>query len=126
MSTKQLGIFLVAIIAFTFFGLSQSWAQGSPQDSSGRGQSSSNRARSQQTPEEITLETIHIEAVIEMPRVAIIPRRLKTDMGTYEFGFRSFDKELREKPKVLSSILQELESAKRMKMLKKTLAKKTN
>lgn len=49
--------------------------------------------------EEIALDTINIDAVIEKPRVAIVPKRLNPDMGELEFVDRSFDHELKSFPK---------------------------
>lgn len=98
------------------------WAQISAQDSA----AIQTDTTVTQTPQyqETILEPIRIEAVIEMPRVALIPKKVETEMGKLEFGYRSFDKELRSKPKVITSVLEELESAKKISRLKKTLAKK--
>ena len=79
--------------------------------------------RRNQEFQEIILETIQIEAVIEKPSVTLIPKRAKTDVGEVPFRPRSFDRELKEKPGVLSSYGQELENAKRIKKIKKALAK---
>lgn len=48
---------------------------------------------------EIVLEEIKIEAIIETPSVAIVPKRLKPDFGKMEFIDRSFEKELKAIPK---------------------------
>ncbi len=73
--------------------------------------------------EEQILETIKIEAVVEKPSVTLIPKRAETEVGQVPFGHRSFDSELKEKPKVVSDYGQELESTKRIKKMKKVLAK---
>ena len=47
---------------------------------------------------EIELLEINIEAVIEKPRVAILPRRVEPQLGEMEFVDRSFEKELKKMP----------------------------
>ena len=47
---------------------------------------------------EIELLEINIEAVIEKPRVAILPRRVEPQLGEMEFVDRSFEKELKNMP----------------------------
>ncbi len=47
---------------------------------------------------EIELLEINIEAVIEKPRVAILPRRIEPQLGEMEFVDRSFEKELKKMP----------------------------
>ena len=73
--------------------------------------------------EEQVLETIRIEAVVEKPSVTLIPKKAETKIATREFGQRSFDKELKAKPDILSEFGKEFESGKRIKKLKKLLAK---
>jgi len=48
---------------------------------------------------EIVLEEIKIEAVVETPSVALVPKRLTPDFGKMEFVDRSFEKELKAVPK---------------------------
>lgn len=122
MKGQRLVDWILAIVALSLVMIACGWAQPAPQDSVIANNQSP--LLNVQQYEETILEPIRIEAVIEMPRVALIPKRVETEMGTLDFGHRSFDKELRAKPKVLSSILEELESAKRIRKLKKTLAKK--
>lgn len=58
--------------------------------------------------EEIELSEILIEAVVEKPRVAILPRRLAPELGEMEFVNRSFEQELKqapEKPMILDNRL---------------------
>lgn len=47
---------------------------------------------------EIELMEITIEAVIEKPRVSILPKRLDPQLGEMEFIDRSFEKELKKGP----------------------------
>ncbi|MDW7679555.1 MAG: hypothetical protein SCK70_03260 [bacterium] len=44
---------------------------------------------------DIVLDAINIEAIIEKPRVAIIPKRLEPEFGDLEFVDRSFEAELK-------------------------------
>ena len=58
--------------------------------------------------EEIELLEINIEAVIEKPRVAILPRRVEPELSEMEFINRSFETELKkvpEKPMVMDNRL---------------------
>ncbi len=48
--------------------------------------------------EEIQLLEISIEAVIEKPRVSILPKRVEPALGEMEFVDRSFEKELKSVP----------------------------
>ncbi|MEE4310791.1 MAG: hypothetical protein V2J62_02880 [candidate division KSB1 bacterium] len=48
---------------------------------------------------EIELMEITIEAVIEKPRVAILPKRVEPELGEMEFIDRSFEEELKKGPK---------------------------
>ena len=47
---------------------------------------------------EIELLEINIEAVIEKPRVAILPKRVEPQLGEMEFVDRTFEKELKKVP----------------------------
>ncbi len=47
---------------------------------------------------EIELSEINIEAVIEKPRVAILPKRVEPELGAMEFVDRSFEQELKKAP----------------------------
>ncbi len=75
--------------------------------------------------QEYILQTIRIEAVIEKPTVTLIPKRAETDVGEVPFRARSFDKELKTKPKALSDYGEELENAKRIQKIKKLLVKES-
>jgi hypothetical protein len=72
---------------------------------------------------EFILETIRIEAIIEKPNVALIPKKVETDVGELPFNRRSFDEELKASPEEFINYGKELESGKRISTLKKTLAK---
>ncbi|MDZ7289714.1 MAG: hypothetical protein ONB44_24205 [candidate division KSB1 bacterium] len=73
---------------------------------------------------EMELDAIAIEAVIEKPNVDIIPKRLKPELEEMEFIERSFDRELKEVPKDLLLLDDELDRAARLEGLKKLLEKK--
>ena len=47
---------------------------------------------------EIELMEITIEAVVEKPRVSILPKRIDPDLGEMEFIDRSFEEELKKGP----------------------------
>jgi len=47
---------------------------------------------------EIEIEEITIEAVIEKPRVSILPKRVDPELGEMEFVDRSFENELKKGP----------------------------
>lgn len=70
---------------------------------------------------EVVLGTIRIEAVLEMPSVTIIPKRATTDVGDVPLEIRSFDKELKTKPQVLSTYGEDLETGKKIKKIDKNL-----
>jgi hypothetical protein len=74
--------------------------------------------------EEMELESIAIEAVIEKPNVDIIPKRAEPDFEELEFVERSFERELRQIPKDLLLVDDELDRAARLEGLKKLLEKK--
>lgn len=48
---------------------------------------------------DINLEDIVIQAVVEKPRVAILPKRLEPNLSKVEFVERSFENELKKIPK---------------------------
>ncbi len=56
------------------------------------------QARWSENSEEIELSEISIEAVVEKPRVAILPRRMTPELGEMEFVNRSFERELKQAP----------------------------
>ncbi len=76
--------------------------------------------------EEQILNPIHIEAVIEQPRVTLIPKRAKTPIEDMPLRFRSFGQELKTRPQYIDDYGKELESAARIKKLKKVLDKNQN
>ena len=69
--------------------------------------------------EEFVLETIRIEAIIEKPAVTLIPKRAITDVGDVPLNIRSFEKEIKTKPKSLSTYGEDLETGKKIKKLDK-------
>ncbi|MBN1349673.1 hypothetical protein JXJ21_09705 [candidate division KSB1 bacterium] len=48
---------------------------------------------------EISLDEIVIQAVVEKPRVSILPKRVEPDLSKAEFVDRSFENELKQIPK---------------------------
>jgi hypothetical protein len=70
------------------------------------------------------LETITIEAVIEKPNVDIIPKRLEPELEEVEFVERSFDRELKEVPKDLLLLDDDLDRATKLDGIKKHLENK--
>ncbi|MDZ7362965.1 MAG: hypothetical protein ONB46_19920 [candidate division KSB1 bacterium] len=76
--------------------------------------------------QELELEAIAIEAIIEKPNVNIIPRRLEPDLEEVEFVERSFDRELKEVPRDLLLLDDDLDRVARLEGLKKLLEKKKN
>jgi hypothetical protein len=74
--------------------------------------------------EEMELEAIAIEAIIEKPNVDIIPKRIAPDLEEVEFVERSFDRELKEVPKDLLLLDDDLDRVAKLEGLKKLLEKK--
>jgi hypothetical protein len=73
---------------------------------------------------EMELEAIAIEAIIEKPNVDIIPKRITPDLEEVEFVERSFDRELKEVPKDLLLLDDDLDRVAKLEGLKKLLEKK--
>ena len=61
---------------------------------------------------EIMLEEIKIEAIIETPSVAIMPKRAKPELGKMEFMDRSFENELKAVPKKPMLLKKEFQGVK--------------
>ena len=73
---------------------------------------------------DIVLEEISIEAIIEKPRVSILPKRISPELGELEFVDRSFEKELKKLPKNLMISDKRLFEPKKIENLKKKLLQK--
>ncbi|MCG3119116.1 MAG: hypothetical protein ALAOOOJD_01447 [bacterium] len=73
---------------------------------------------------EMELESISIEAIIEKPNVDIIPKRLAPELEEVEFVARSFDRELKEVPKDLLLLDDDLDRVAKLEGLKLLLEKK--
>ncbi len=71
--------------------------------------------------DEIELMEINIEAVIEKPRVAILPKRIEPELGEAEFINRSFEKELKQAPDKLMIMDNRLFVPKKIEDLKEKL-----
>ncbi len=74
--------------------------------------------------EEMELESISIEAIIEKPNVDIIPKRLEPELEEVEFVERRFDRELKEAPKDMLLLDDDLDRVARLEGIKKLLEKK--
>jgi len=74
--------------------------------------------------EEMELESISIEAIIEKPNVDIIPKRLEPELEEVEFVERSFDRELKEAPKDMLLLDDDLDRVSKLEGIKKMLEKK--
>lgn len=85
---------------------------------------SQNLNRSGAEEGEMLLPVIQIDAVIEKPGVSLIPKKIKTDVGRVDLGERSFDQELKTRPKEVPEIPIELESEKKIEKIKTLLGKK--
>jgi len=73
---------------------------------------------------EIELLEINIEAVIEKPRVAILPRRVEPQLSEMEFINRSFENELKKAPDKPMIIDSRLFAPKKIEDLKHKLLNK--
>ncbi len=78
-------------------------------------------ATASETPsgDDLELETIEIQAVIEKPNVDIIPKRTKPEWEETRFIERSFETELKQAPKGLMLVDDELDRAQKLDTLKK-------
>ena len=74
--------------------------------------------------EEMELESISIEAIIEKPNVDIIPKRLEPELEEVEFVERSFERELKEVPKDMLLLDDDLDRVAKLEGIKKMLEKK--
>ena len=70
--------------------------------------------------EEMLLETIHIDAEVKKPSVTLIPKKIEPKVIQLPFNRRSFEDELRAKPRLLSKYHQQYTI---IKQIKKNLAK---
>jgi hypothetical protein len=74
--------------------------------------------------QEMELESISIEAIVEKPNVDIIPKRVEPELEEVEFVERSFERELKEAPKDLLLLDDDLDRVAKLEGLKKVLEKK--
>lgn len=72
---------------------------------------------------EIELMEITIEAVIEKPRVSILPKRMEPKLGEMEFIDRSFEKELKQGPEEPFFIKDHVATPLKIKKLKEKIKK---
>lgn len=75
-------------------------------------------------PVEMELESISIEAIIEKPNVDIIPKRMEPELEEVEFVERSFERELKEVPKDMLLLEDDLDRVAKLEGIKKMLEKK--
>jgi len=73
---------------------------------------------------ELELEAIAIEAIIEKPNVDIIPKRIVPELEEVEFVERNFERELKEVPKDLLLLDDDLDRVAKLEGIKKILEKK--
>jgi len=66
---------------------------------------------------EMVLEEIQIQAVIEKPRVAILPKRREPELGKLEFVDRSFENELKKIPQKPMLIEEDLKTISKIRKL---------
>jgi hypothetical protein len=99
--TKPFTFLIIFILVFGYFGLGRTQTTQQKVDTT----KSSVTTDSVRMPPnivseagEIELLEINIEAVIEKPRVAILPKRVEPQLGEMEFVDRSFEKELKKMP----------------------------
>lgn len=69
--------------------------------------------------EEFDLDAIEIQAVVEKPNVDIIPKRTTPEWEETRFVDRSFESELKQAPKDLMLVDDELDRALKLEALKK-------
>jgi hypothetical protein len=74
--------------------------------------------------QEMELESISIEAIVEKPNVDIIPKRVEPELEEVEFVERNFDRELKEAPKDLLLLDDDLDRVAKLEGLKKMLEKR--
>lgn len=130
-------VFITAVIGFTVAGLIWTASSAAKQDTTRVAAQDTARAQgaSQDTTrpaatvvpvqqgQELVLEEIYIEPVVEKPSVSIVPRRQEPDFEEVELVKRSFADELKSAPNKIMMLDEELESAKRVRRIKKILAK---
>lgn len=73
---------------------------------------------------ETVLETIIIEAEVEKPRVALLPKRVEPRFGDIEFVDRSFQRELKKLPKDDLFLDRSLFEPRKIKPVRKLFVKK--
>jgi hypothetical protein len=119
---------IVVVFLVLFFGWTPGTLCQSTQEKETKVDATADTTKARQQPvqtpyNEQILETIRIEAVVEKPRVTLIPKRHETDIGEVKLEPRSFEKELKAKPGILSEYGKDLESGKKVKKVKKLLDK---
>ena len=73
--------------------------------------------------DEVVLDAITIEAEIEKPRVAILPKRIEPELGEMEFINRSFENELKQGPEQPVLIKERIRAPIKVKKLKEKKVK---
>jgi hypothetical protein len=107
---------------FGVLGASWAWAQTpapAAQTDTVRAVKKAEAAEAAPDDQEIDLEAIEIQAVIEKPNVDIISKRSKPEWEETRFIDRSFEAELKQAPKDLMLVDEELDRAQKLDALKK-------
>lgn len=127
-------VFLLGTFLFVMLNLDIASAQDSKELEIGTTESNEKKelnTRNSKVPatKELILEEIQIEAVIEKPRVAILPKRREPDFGKIEFVDRSFENELKKiphKPMFIEEDLMAVQKIRKLNILKKKKNKAEN
>ncbi|OQX87841.1 hypothetical protein B6D60_02955 [candidate division KSB1 bacterium 4484_87] len=90
--------FIFSVVVLMFFSIQALAQDGNSKAKNTSAADSSSVAPVVQLEGDIVLEDINIEAVIEKPRVSIVPKRMNPEFGELEFVDRSFDHELKSFP----------------------------
>ncbi len=100
--TLYFTLFIGLFFVYPKFGITQTTTQKSDSVNTTAKTDATSKSRDFSNIEgEIELLEINIEAVVEKPRVAILPKRLEPEFGEMEFIDRSFEKELKKTPEKL-------------------------
>jgi len=128
MNMKIKNMALAVMICLPAFGLAQTkppQAQTAPPDTvRAKPDAAPAKLDTAKAPVEMELESISIEAIIEKPNVDIIPKRVEPELEEVEFVERSFERELKEVPKDMLLLEDDLDRVAKLEGIKKMLEKK--
>lgn len=111
-------ILLASLIGMCWVALASAQTPAAPTDTARAPQPAVHKAA--EDDGEIDLEAIEIQAVVEKPNVDIISKRSKPEWEETRFIDRSFDAELKQAPKDLMLVDDELDRTQKLDALKKT------